>query len=126
MTYLVIACVSGCGPTEWQETPSQDPVPIFGCYTAPDAPSFKIDSAGVSIIGAKQRFRYRYELPKIGTVLRIPMDATIVDGRFVFEASKDRFYRVLHRDAGPVVRVVFGPSGVVKDYGLQPAANCGS
>lgn len=122
---LVIAWLSGCGPAKSEEPAAQDATPIFGCYASPDAPSIKIDAAAISIIGTDKTFPYRYELPKIGTVLRIPMDAVIVGEQFLFKSSDDRFYRVLHSDAGPIVRIAFAPRGVVKDY-RQATGGCRS
>lgn len=121
---LALMVVGGCDGPEFPEPEAQDPSPILGCYTAPDAPSFVIDASTMKFRGDAKNVSYRYELPKIGTVLRVPMDAAIVHDRLTFTPSEDRFYRVLHTSAGPIIRVAFGREGLLRDYQRKPLDRC--
>ncbi|WP_452655578.1 hypothetical protein [Sphingomonas bisphenolicum] len=121
---LIFAMLAGSCSPSFPEPSAQDPSPILGCYVAPDAPWFVIDASTVKFAGDGKGVSYRYELPKVGTVLRVPMDAAIVDGRLIFTPSEDRFYRVLHTSAGPVVRVAFGKEGLLRDYQHKSLDEC--
>lgn len=121
---FALMVVAGCGDPEFSEPAAQDPAPILGCYTAPDAPSFVIDASTMKFSRDAKEVSYRYELPKVGTVLRVPMDAAIVHDRLTFTPSEDRFYRVLHTSAGPIIRIAFGREGLLRDYRREAIDQC--
>lgn len=119
---LVVAFVNGCG--DFKEPEARDATSIIGCYTAPDAPTFVVQAKVVKFAKDGTMVSFRYEFRTVGTVLRMPMVAETVDGQFDFTPADDHFYRVLHTDAGPIVRVAFGPDGTIVDYKRKSPGEC--
>ena len=121
--YLVGALLlSGCA--DFDEPEGVDPTPVLGCYIAPESPAIRIEQAGVQIGQSPEILPYRYEQRKVGMVLRIPMIASVDEGRFQITRGDEHFYPVLSTDAGPLIRVAFFPDGTVKDYQRRPLNAC--
>ena len=113
---------SGCG--DFDEPESLDPIAIIGCYTAAGAPSIKVTQNNVVIAGRPPAYGYKYEQRKVGMILRLPLTARTVDGQITFQESVDHLYRVVHTDAGPVIRVVVSPDASLVNYRRQPSEGC--
>ena len=114
--------LSGCA--DFDEPEGVDPTPVLGCYVAPELPAISIEQSGVQIGQNPEVLPYRYEQRKVGMVLRIPMVASVDEGRFQLKSGGEHFYRVLSTDAGPVIRVAFYPDGMIKDYQRRSIKTC--
>lgn len=114
--------LSGCA--DFDEPEAVDPTPVLGCYVAPESPTISIEQAGVQIGQSPGILSYRYEQAKVGMVLRIPMVASVDEGRFQLKSGDEHFYRVISTDAGPFIRVAFYPDGTVKDYQRRSLNAC--
>lgn len=102
----------------------QDPAPIYGCYAAPEAPSIKIASVGVTIDGISETAPFRYEFAKVGAIIRMPFAAHYRDGQYKFARSTDHLFRVIHTATGPTLLVAFGPNGRLKRYRRSSSNEC--
>jgi hypothetical protein len=121
--YLAIGLLlSGC--TDFDEPSAVDPTPILGCYLAPEAPTLSIQQEGVRIEEGPEVLPFRYQQEKVGMVLAIPMVASVGGGGFELKGGEEHSYRVLWTDAGPVIRVAFGPGGTVRDYQRHSGSPC--
>jgi hypothetical protein len=118
---LSLALATSCHPdTRGLEQPSE----IYGCYTAPDAPSFTLGSAGMRVKGASGPVPFRYEFKKIGYVVAVPLNADHSGGRFSFSRGNDHYYRMVPSDAGPTILVAFGDEGSLVTYMRSAPASC--
>jgi len=120
---LLAVAAAGC---KLQESTAQDASAIYGCYTARDAPAFRLSGAGMVIEGMSAPTPFRYEFRKVGYVIDIPLQANETGGRFVFAPGDHHFYRMVPSDAGPTFVVAFGPEAVVEIYKHSPEAACKS
>jgi hypothetical protein len=120
---LAIALLlSGC--TDFDEPSAVDPTTILGCYLAPDAPALSIQQTGIRIGQGPEVLPFRYEQMKVGMVLAIPMIASSGEAGLELKGGEEHFYRVLMTDAGPVIRVAFGPDGTLRDYERRSKSPC--
>ena len=76
------------------------------------------------IAGTEATIPYRYEMHKIGAILKMPVVAEVIDGKSSFQRSEDHFYRVLFVEGQPVIRVAFGKEGYLSDYVRYSSSNC--
>ena len=118
---LFALAVVGC---KFQEPSAQDASAIYGCYTAPGAPSFSLSRAGMSVEGFSAPIPFRYELRKVGYVLDVPIEANEISGRLAFLAGDRQFYRMVPSNAGPTFIVAFGPDATIENYKRSPASAC--
>ena len=118
----LVAAVAAC--SDFPEREALDATPIYGCYIASGSPTFIVKSTGVRIAGAKKTIPFRYEMHKIGAVLKIPIEADVVGGKNIFQQSDDHFYRVIFSGGQPIIRVAFGKEGYLSDYVRYPANDC--
>lgn len=112
------------GCADFDEPEAVDPAPVLGCYVASGAGALSIEQEGVRIGDSSEILPYSYEHRRVGMILRIPMVASVVDGRLQLKSGNERFYRVLSTDDGPVIRVAFGPEGTVRDYQRRSLSAC--
>lgn len=76
------------------------------------------------IAGAEATIPYRYEMHKIGAVLKMPVAAEMVGGKSTFQLSEDHFYRVIFAVGQPVIRVAFGKEGNLSGYVRYSSSDC--
>lgn len=117
-----LSLVSSC--VDFDEPEAKDPSPILGCYGATQAPSFSLERAGIKIEGMTGHLPFSYQFRKVGMTLKVPLDAQLIDGQFKFKAGDDYIYRVFHTSDGPVIRIAFGPNGVIRDYAQLSRSPC--
>lgn len=120
LSFLFLA--AGC--SEFKEPEAQDPSPVFGCYTSPDAPAFILGPDGFTITSTKEKIPFRYEFRKVGMIVRVPISAEFENRIYVFRHSSDHFYRAIFTDAGPMILMHFGAEAVRAEYRHQPTAAC--
>jgi hypothetical protein len=118
---LLIAGVTACRP---DYRGLEDASAIYGCYTAPDAPSFTLSSAGMRAEGLSDPVPFRYELKKVGYVVAVPLSADYSGGRFSFSRGDEHYYRMVASDAGPTMLVAFGHEAFLVTYRRLASANC--
>jgi hypothetical protein len=99
---------------------------IYGCYTAPDAPSFTLSSAGMRVEGLSQAVPFRYDYEAVGYVVEVPLTANHSGGRFSFSRGDDHYYRMVASDTGPTMLVAFAPEGIEVTYKRSVATDCKS
>jgi hypothetical protein len=121
---LPFVSVAAC---RFDKPAARDARSIYGCYTAPGAPSFSLSPAGMRVIGTSTAVPFRYEYAKVGYGIKVPLDASRSDGRSSFTpSSDDYFYRMTPSDAGPSFMVTFNPEGTVVTYSRSEDARCPS
>jgi hypothetical protein len=113
--------IGGC--FDFKEPKAQDATQIYGCYGAPGAPSLAITSHGMVLADAGLDVPFHYEFRKVGAVLRVPLIAQRMNGKYAFQRSDDHFYRIIQSASGPTIRVAFS-DGVVFDYRRQSTNEC--
>ncbi|HEX7873627.1 MAG TPA: hypothetical protein VF475_11990 [Sphingobium sp.] len=118
----IIAAVAAC--SDFPEPEALDAAPLYGCYAAAGSPSLAVEATGVKIAGAGAAIPYRYEMHKIGAVLKMPVAAEMVGRKRSFQRSDDHFYRVLFVDGQPAIRVAFGKEGNLSDYVRYTSNDC--
>lgn len=118
---LILTALASC---DFDEPPAKDPSEIYGCYTAPDAPSFSLSSAGMRPEGSQVAVPFRYEFRKVGYVVNVRLVADEAEGRLAFSPGENHFYRVMPSDAGTIIVVAFGPAGTIKSYRRELGSNC--
>lgn len=125
LRYTLIAALllSSCS-ADFPQPETLDAAPIYGCYSAPDAPSFTVGPDGVRTPEIDGVTSFHYEMHRIGAMLRVPLNATFTNGKFGFKRSEDRVYRVVFRSGRPVVLVAFGNEGILKEYDHHPTGAC--
>ena len=120
--WLISLLLSGC--TDLAAPRAVDPAPVFGCYVASAAPALSLSQAGVQIAESPEVLPFRYEQAKVGMVLAVPMVASIDQSGFQLKRGKEHFYRVLWTEAGPIIRIAFGPEGTIRDYQRRSTSAC--
>lgn len=118
---LLAATLTAC---TFSEPKSDDPTSILGCYTAPNAPAFRLVAEGMQFDRSQLPVPFRYEFRKSGYVLDLPLSANEVDGRLAFSPGEGHLYPVVPTEAGPTIRVAFGPSARLVNYRRSAAAGC--
>ena len=119
---LLLSLLLGC--SEFREPEAQDPTPIFGCYMSASVPAFALGPQGLKIKSTQETVPFRYELRKVGMIVRAPISAELEGSRYVFRQSDDRFYRVMFSAGQPIIRVAFGKQGYLSDYARYPSSKC--
>lgn len=116
--------LAACGCSDFAEPRAQDAAPIYGCYVAPEAPSIKIASVGVTIDGIRETAPSRYEFAKVGAMVRMPFAAHYRDGQYKLVRSTDHLFRVVHTATGPTLLIAFGPHGHLRRYRRSSSNEC--
>ncbi|RVT40749.1 hypothetical protein [Sphingobium algorifonticola] len=119
---LLLLLLLGC--SEFREPEAQDPSPVFGRYMSPSAPAFVLGPRGLRLNATEESVPFRYELGKVGMIVRAPISANVEGGRYVFRKSDDRFYRVIFSSGQPIIQVAFGKKGYLVDYVRYPSTTC--
>ncbi len=119
---LLVLATPSCADHRGREDASA----IYGCYTAPDAPTLTLSAAGMRIDGLSEPVPFRYETTKVGYVVHVRLNADYAGGRFSFSRGDDHYYRVVASDAGPTILVAFGREGFLATYRRSATANCTS
>lgn len=112
------------GCADFDEPKAVDPAPVVGCYVAPDAPALSVEQAGVRIGQSTEILPYQYQQRKVGMILIMPMVATVREGEFQIGGGEEHFYRVIWNDGRPIIRIAFGPNGIIREYKRRSQNPC--
>ena len=118
----VLCTLTSC---RFAASPAEDATLIFGCYSAPDAPTFRLGPDGMRVAGSGAVVPFRYEARKVGSGINVPLEATDANGHLSFTPSQqDYFYRRAQFSDPAIIIVAFGHEGTVVNYRRSEDARC--